>query len=479
MSFQHEHGILVASPAAYEQPPPSSRWLVESCRRQGIELTLLGQGKAYPDHRCKVRLVADYLRDHPEYRYVLQVDFRDVIFCAGIREIFYKYKYFCRSIVASAERTCWPMPSHAALCPETGTVNRYLNAGVIFARSEAWLEVWDLMRRKERMMGGLPPELNRIGRHIFNDDQAAWTDLYIHREADIALDAGCLLFLNLAHADLNLGTKNRDLKLEGRRVLNRETGTRPCLIHCSGSVPVDPWGRYVLEPPVTWVWPLIDQVRTEPLSRLAAPQNIERLLLDLGLHEPVGDDVPDRLLPFSGKGLAIRRRPSEFAPWLGWLANGPPIGSYVEVGVGGGGAFVATVELLRRFHTPILAIGVGTGTPEVLLDYVRRTADARFVRGARAVDGLRGVVERGGHVDLTLIDADRPDGDARADWEYARACSRYVAIHGITRDEPSGAASLWEEIRATHRRTREFIDRSLPPASRAGLGVVDLAYEDG
>ncbi len=111
-SFQREQGILVASPAAYDRPPPSSEWMIESCRRNGIELTLLGQGQPYPNHLTKTRLVAEYLRDHPEYRHVLQVDLRDVIFCATLREIFHKYHPALSGtlvIVASAERFCWPM----------------------------------------------------------------------------------------------------------------------------------------------------------------------------------------------------------------------------------------------------------------------------------------------------------------------------------------------------------------------------------
>ena len=84
MSFQNENGILVGSPAAYDQPPPSSWWLIESCRRFGIELTLLGQGQPYPNHRRKIGLVAEYLHDHPEYRHVLMVDFKNVIFCATV-----------------------------------------------------------------------------------------------------------------------------------------------------------------------------------------------------------------------------------------------------------------------------------------------------------------------------------------------------------------------------------------------------------
>src|SRR5439155_19033196 len=134
------------------------------------------------------------------------------------------------------------------------------------------------------------------------------------------------------------GTANRDFLFEGRRIVNRETGARPCLIHCNGDVPMEPWARYVLEPPEAWAWLLIDRIRAEPLPALRDREHVERMLLDLGLHEPVDDDVPAHLLPYSGKGLAIRRRPDEFAAMLAWLASRPPVQSYVEVGVGNGGA---------------------------------------------------------------------------------------------------------------------------------------------
>jgi hypothetical protein len=35
MSFQRDRGILVASTAAYDRPPPSSEWLLESGRGTG------------------------------------------------------------------------------------------------------------------------------------------------------------------------------------------------------------------------------------------------------------------------------------------------------------------------------------------------------------------------------------------------------------------------------------------------------------
>jgi hypothetical protein len=476
MSFQSDHHILVATIAAYDEPPLSSQYLIESCRRQGITLTFLGQGQSYPNHLTKPRLVAGHLRDHPEYRYVLVVDLRDIIFCASLREIFTKYLSFGHAIVASAETVCWPMTPYQPLYPDTGNPYKFLNAGVIIARSDSWLAAWNLICSKERLLHGQPPERGEGGLHIFNCDQSAWSNLYINKEADIALDSRCEIFQTLCASDRDIGTANHRFFFEGRRIVNRETGGRPCLIHCPGGMPVAPWAHYVLDPPVAWYWPLISVIRSQTRSDLENTARLESLLLRLGLHEPIDDDVPAHLLPYSGKGLAIRRRPGEMAAFLAWLASRPPVGSYVEVGCGNGGAFIATVEFLRRFRPIDLALSVGPDTPPLLLDYVSRVRDTRYIRGSRAVHGLERIAAREGHVDLVVIDACQPDSDPLADWEYARSCGRYVVLHGIASAAAPTARRLWETIQAKHRATREFVDLQLPAEARLGLGVVDLAY---
>jgi hypothetical protein len=313
VSFQHQHKILVAAPAAYKKLPDTCRWLIESCRKYGIELTLLGRGEPYPNHRTKVRLVADYLRLHPEYEYVLQIDAKDVVFCASLREMFHKYKSFGKEVVAAAERISWPVPSHAQRSPHTGTSFRYLNAGTIFSTARAWLAAWERMQEIEKQLGGQPPEINRDGFHIFNCDQAAWGELYVSGQADIALDSGCQLFQALNQTQWFLGSANKDFVFEGRRILNCETGARPCVIHANANIPLEPWAKYVLEPSPVWIWPLIERLRTLPLADLRKPAVVESLLCELGLHDPIEGYVEDSLLPFTGKGLSIWQRPSEFA----------------------------------------------------------------------------------------------------------------------------------------------------------------------
>ena len=246
LSFQNQHAILVASPAAYLERPRSSWWFLESARRFGIDVTLLGVGQEFPNTRRKISLVADYLRENPEYRYVVMVDFKDVIFCATLQEMFHKYRSFGHGIVISAQRDNWPLPVLGGRSPETGTSARYLNSGSIFATSEAWLSAWETMQSRERHFGGVPPEI-ALERHIFNEDQAAWIDLYVNGLADIVLDAECRLFQVLGGIDTTVSAGNVDWLLEGKRILNRETGGRPCLVHGAGSVPLAGWANYILD----------------------------------------------------------------------------------------------------------------------------------------------------------------------------------------------------------------------------------------
>ena len=474
LSFQSEHRILVASPAAYDHPPKSSRWLIESASRYRIELTLLGQGQTFPNHRRKISLVAEYLRDHPEYRYVLMVDFSDVIFCATLQEMFYKYRSLGHDIVISAQRNNWPLPSLGSRSPEIGVSSRYLNSGSIFATTEAWLSAWDTMQTRQREWGAKPLEIVD-GRHIFNEDQAAWVDLYVNKLADIVLDGECRLFQVFDQVDSTLATENSDLLLEGTRVLNRETGGRPCLVHGAGNVPLAGWANYILNSPPVWIWPLIEQIRKTPLKVLRDSSGVERLLVQLGLHGRAADELPDELLEYTGKGLSIWQWPNQFAPYLVWLAKLPLIGSYLEIGVNEGGSFITTVEFLRRFQPLSSAIAVDPYLSPHVHDYVRRTAGTHVVVGNRSSADLRALVATEGSVDLTFIDGEHFAASVRADWEFARSCTRYVAFHDIVSNLFPDVQTLWAEIRAMYKKTYEFVAQYPQSDSSAGIGVVDLA----
>ncbi len=471
--FQSRHRILVCSVAAYDRPPASSRWLIESCRRFGIELRLLGEASEYINDRCKIAMVAEYLATHPQFEYVLCVDFRDVILCATLPEMFAKYRSMGKAIVAAGECVCWPIADHAERSPPAASSNRYLNSGTIFATSTAWQAAWQRMRAKELDCNGQPPQVGEKGRHVFSCDQAAWSDLYVNAEADIGLDTQCEIFQPLATIDRQVASANRNLLLEGRRVVNRETGGRPCVIHCNSDAPLDAWGNYVLDPSPAWIWPLIDKIRGQELAQLRDVDALEGLILELGLHAPLEGALPEAMLPYTCKGLAIWQQPRELAEYLVWLSARPPIGSYLEIGVESGGTFITTIEYLRRFHPLHTAIGLDPTLNSQVRDYVSRTAGLHFLRGTLDSEWVRRQIRNLGSIDLTLIDGDHADAAVRADWHFARQHSRYVVLHDVAQGDHPGPSSLWREIKSSFCLTREFVARNAPAW---GLGLVDMAY---
>lgn len=468
--------LLVVSVAAYSQPPESSRWLLQSAQRYGYKVTIIGEGQAYKNDLQKFRLVAEYLAAHPGYQYVLSVDFRDVIFCASPRELIGKYHRIGHDVVAAAERSAWPLASHRDRSPPLATSYRYLNAGTIFSTADAWQASWATIQRwqRDRDADVHPPEIGQLWRDVFSCDQAAWSELYIRKEQDIVIDSQCELFQPLTTICHRVAGDNPDLCLEGCRVRNRETGTHPCILHANGQANVEAWGRYVMQPEPRWNWPLIERLRTAPLDSLRDAAFVAELLCELGLHAAGSDNYDLPLLPFTGKGLSIRQQPVEFARYLTWLALQPPIRSYMEIGVEAGGSFITTVEYLRRFHPLVFAVGVDPRLSATVGDYVARSNGTFFIRGTRDSRELRSLIERVGQIDLTLIDGDHSDEAVRADWEFARRHSRYVAFHGIV-SPCEGVRQLWSEIHRSYRRTPDFSERR-DGRDEWGLGLVDLAY---
>ena len=470
-TLQRRYKLAVLSVAAYDRPPLSSRWLIESCRGHGIDLTLIGQGRPFTHSYCKIRIIAEYLTANPAIELALVVDFRDVIFCAGLRELVSKYLAYDLAIVTAAERISWPISSHGALVPPLGTTYRHLNSGTIFSTASAWQDAWRWMQNRKHDLAGSELESGEQGHTIFTSDQAAWSDYYIHAGASIGLDHRCEMFQALATIDNDLGAANRDLLFEGRRVVNRETGGRPCLLHPNGSIPVDRWGKYVFEPSPAWNGPLIQRIRLAPRAALQDVDCLTRLLLDLGLQEKHDELIDEALLPYCGKGLGISYQPYEFAKYLIWLSERPPIDSFLQIGVGSGGSFITTIEYLRRFHPLRLACGTGRRFTPAVQDYCSRTTGTRLIAGPRSSATAQfGTLL--GQFHLAAIEAEEDKTDIYADWSTARQHSRMVSLHPIVSSPCPAASSLWSDIKSTGMQTYDFIDHE--HFKPCGIGVVDF-----
>jgi procollagen-lysine,2-oxoglutarate 5-dioxygenase, invertebrate len=188
-----------------------------SCELNGIQPVILGRGRRYPGHGVKIKLVEEYVRAYAtEFSHFIYVDAFDALFFTGLTELMSKFEGQPHRLVFSAERNCYPDGWKEPLYPDAPTPYRFLNSGF-------WM--------------GCSPEVTRMFQLINVDllleqtnDQQVFTDLFLHRQAGIALDYACELCQSLASSE-------GDVFYNGRigRVINTLTDQMPCVVHGNGN----------------------------------------------------------------------------------------------------------------------------------------------------------------------------------------------------------------------------------------------------
>lgn len=216
----------------------------------------------------------------------------------------------------------------------------------------------------------------------------------------------------------------------------------------------------------------IERIHEPGLEDLADAAELERLVIELGLNDEGIEEMPAHLHPHCGQGLRIWQYPNQFARYLADLA-GRRIRSYLELGVRHGGTFVATVEILSRFHPIERAVGVDVIPCPSLIEYGRRNPRAEFLcANTQSPDFLRQLDERG-PFDLVLIDSLHEERQCRNEFEQVRGRAAIVAFHDTVNVRYPGVAKVWSEVRASGEYDcLEFTDQyDGAGASFMGLGV--------
>src|SRR6185503_5297132 len=167
-------------------------------------------------------------------RITVFVDAWDVVFSDSLESIIEKYKSFQTSIVIGAEKNCFPacfQKEYDRLPCRTSY--RYLNSGVIIGETEAILEVLEAMDAPN-----LPVDYHdgRKGHNYHFNDQAYYMDLFLRQPVPIELDYGCFIVQNMQNV------LESELDFSGQRIVNKEIGTTPSIIHWNGGSK-DKWSR--------------------------------------------------------------------------------------------------------------------------------------------------------------------------------------------------------------------------------------------
>ena len=168
----------------------------------------------------KIIELKKYLEANPEIERFVFCDAYDVVILGSPDEMQTDAK-----VLFSAEKGCWPVPSMARFYPETESKFKYLNSGLFYAETEAWLKM-----------------IEPIPVNYADDDQLFYTNIFFFDENPIQLDYKQQFFNSHSFIDDDEYVYD---DYDGRLLVkylpydSMELRTRPFAIHFNGRT-VDP-----------------------------------------------------------------------------------------------------------------------------------------------------------------------------------------------------------------------------------------------
>jgi hypothetical protein len=171
-----------------------------------------------------------------------------------------------------------------------------------------------------------------------------------------------------------------------------------------------------------------------------------------------------------GSRIRVLQIPSEFAQWLILLGQ-RQTKSYLEIGISTGGSFLVTDAYLRA-TVPDYQGCVGYDVQDKRRDWDEYTA--RFPNVVFRHEGSGSMDLKDEQYDAAFIDARHLERWVLHDYGKVKDHARLVAFHDIELwdGEKQHVKRAWERIQPQHDISWTFIDWSIPPEGRCGIGAV-------
>ena len=206
--------------------------MLESARRQGIEVEVIGAGMLYENFwlsKC-VRLW-EAIGRYDQYEHVVFVDGIDTFFVAPLDELHDGFRRYRHDFVIAGEHICWPC-SHLTDHPRFAEGGRYR-----FPCAGFWMATWPAFLRTFAALLAMPHTDRPLddGQTIYNCDQARYQLGMAEGTLAIGIDTEQRLSQCLHRLDDRWTPENPDIDWTNpQRPRNRATGQQPCTIHLNG-----------------------------------------------------------------------------------------------------------------------------------------------------------------------------------------------------------------------------------------------------
>ena len=211
---------------------PVEKNLLKSAVGFEVPLVCIGKGEVWEGFFTKLQLYREYLiKNRDNYKFVLGVDSRDVLFFNDTQSILdiYIEKYYSRGhkMVFNAETNCFPNKTLAKKHANQDAKYKYLNSGCFIGELDYVIEVLDKCfeyKKKKKVIH--KDDDQEILQHIFIDQVK-------DKDLSIWLDYDCEIFQVLW--DENTGRNaNFDIVYTSNHIQNINKTTWPSIFHYPG-----------------------------------------------------------------------------------------------------------------------------------------------------------------------------------------------------------------------------------------------------
>jgi hypothetical protein len=192
----------------------------------------------------------------------------------------------------------------------------------------------------------------------------------------------------------------------------------------------------------------IQRIRERSPESLSRADDLEALLLELGLNDEGIDEFPPHLHPFCGTGLRIWQYPVQFGKYLAHIAT-LKVRSYLELGIRHGGSFVATVEILNRCFPLESAIGIDIIPCPSMAEYKALNPRSEFCCLDTQSADFSALMDRIAPIDLVFLDSHHEETQCRVEFDAIRKSANMIAFHDVVNPHCPGIARVWNEVKAT------------------------------
>jgi len=201
----------------------------------------------------------------------------------------------------------------------------------------------------------------------------------------------------------------------------------------------------------------IQRIKSTPLNILRDPKKLAKMIAEFGLNENMKEFLSPSLYKYCSKeGLSTTQLPNQFAEYLVEMSM-RSITSYLEIGVRFGGAFIITVEYLKRFNANFhTAVCLDIKPPQPNLIKYGEYQDFIFMHiNSQKPEAREWMKHR--EFDLILIDGDHSYEGCKSDYELVRGKGKIIALHDMVMID--GVIRVWEEVRMNYMFASTFVQQ--------------------